>query len=56
MTTQEILRHVWLNEAMLMIAVLALIALTVIVWMYVDERWTFYPRRKQRKYFGERRC
>lgn len=55
MTTAEILRQVWQSEAMLMIAVLALIALTVIVWMYVDERWTFYPRKRQRQSFGERR-
>ena len=55
MTTEMILRQVWQSEALVLIAVLALIALTVIVLMYVDERWTFIPRRTQRKYFGERR-
>ena len=54
MTTEMVLRMVTLNELGLMVAVAATIILTVVVLRYVDERWTFIPRRKQRKGFNER--
>ena len=54
MTTAEILRAVWLNECMVLVALLALIPVTVAVLRYIDQRWTFYPRKRQRERFNER--
>lgn len=55
MSTAEILRQVTLNELGLMIAVILTIICTIMTLRYVDRWWTFYSRRKQRRYFGERR-
>ena len=55
MTTEEILRTVTLNELGLLILVALTIAGTVAVLRYVDRWWTFYPRKRQRQSFGERR-
>ena len=55
MSTAEILRQVTLNELGLMIAVILTIICTIMTLRYVDRWWTFYPRKRQRQSFGERR-
>lgn len=54
MTTAEILRAVWLNELTALVILIALVIGTVLVLRYVDRRWTFYPRKRQRVWFYER--
>lgn len=53
MSTAEVLREVTLSEFGLMIAVILTIVGTIAVLRYIDRWWTYYPRRKQRKWFGE---
>ena len=54
MSTAEVMRAVTLNELGVMIAVILTIIATVAVMRYIDRWWTFIPRRKQRRGFGER--
>jgi uncharacterized iron-regulated membrane protein len=54
MTTQEIIRAVWLNELSALAMLIALVVGTVLVLRYVDRRWTFIPRKRQRVRFNER--
>lgn len=42
------------DSIMLAIGFVLLIAVTVLWWVYVFERWSWIPRRKQRRCFGER--
>ena len=52
--TNVTLRSVMENEAIVLFAVIALFVLTVFAIQYIDERWTFYPRKRQRKGYYER--
>lgn len=54
MTTQEIIRDVWQSELVALAMLIALVIGTVLVLRYVDRRWTFYPRKRQRVQFHER--
>lgn len=42
------------DSIMLAIGFVLLIAVTVLWWVYVFERWSWIPRRTQRRCFGER--
>ena len=49
-TVQQILE----NEAVLFYALIALIGLTALWFDYIIRRWSWIPRKRQRKNFGER--
>jgi len=42
------------NTVMYYILALCLVGATAVALAYINERWTFIPRRRQRKSFGER--
>ena len=53
MTTEQILHDVFYSELGLLGVVIGTIVVTVLVLRYVDRRWTFIPRKKQRRQFEE---
>lgn len=53
MTTEQVLHDVFMSELGLIAVVIGTIVVTVLVFRYVDRRWTFIPRKKQRARFRE---
>lgn len=54
MSTEMIIADVLNSEAVLLYALIALIGLTAGWLDYVIRRWSWIPRKRQRRFFGER--
>lgn len=54
MTVQEVLHQVAVNEAINLGLLAGGVILLGVYWAYVMERWTWIPRKRQRRGFGER--
>ena len=54
MKTEMIIADVLNSEMMVMVGLVALIGATVAYMEYIIRRWSWIPRKRQRKNFGER--
>ena len=54
MSTEMIIADVFNSEMVVMIGLVVLIGATVAYMEYIIRRWSWMPRRRQRRSFGER--
>lgn len=54
MSTSEIIAGVMNSEAILLVCAILLVAATALYLEYIIRRWSWVPRKRQRKYFTER--